>query len=107
MIPWSRYFCLTESLIWIEVEGIPQKAWCNDSLLKITIKWGHFVHFDDSQESIACNTWVCVRSSYMNLMSKTLVVVVDGISHSIRVKEVNGRLPNFVMNKRAKQEKKD
>ncbi|GJY17363.1 putative RNA-directed DNA polymerase, eukaryota, reverse transcriptase zinc-binding domain protein [Tanacetum coccineum] len=46
--PWYDEFVVDERLIWLEIEGVPIRAWCNDTFTHLCRKWGEVLFLDDS-----------------------------------------------------------
>lgn len=38
---WDRDFMPPERLVWVDVEGLPLRAWSKDAFIKIVAKWGY------------------------------------------------------------------
>ncbi|GJW65791.1 RNA-directed DNA polymerase, eukaryota, reverse transcriptase zinc-binding domain protein [Tanacetum coccineum] len=49
--PWHDDFVVEEHLIWLEIEGVPIRAWNNDIFTQICGKWGEVLFMDDSDQS--------------------------------------------------------
>ncbi|GKC85910.1 reverse transcriptase domain, reverse transcriptase zinc-binding domain protein [Tanacetum coccineum] len=49
--PWYDDFLVEESLVWLEIEGVPIHAWNNDTFTSIRRKWGDVLFYDDSDSS--------------------------------------------------------
>ncbi|GKC15182.1 reverse transcriptase domain, reverse transcriptase zinc-binding domain protein [Tanacetum coccineum] len=47
---WHDDFVVDERLIWIDVEGIPIRAWNNGTFSKICERWGEVIFMDDSDK---------------------------------------------------------
>lgn len=45
--PWDRNFVPLDRLIWVDVEGLPLRAWSKQAFTNILTKWGNIVHLDD------------------------------------------------------------
>ena len=94
--PWTKDFKVLERLIWIDVEGVPFKAWCPKSFSLIARKWGEVVFMDDSDGNNLYSSRICIKSSYLSLIFETVKVILDGCIHHVRVKEVCGWIPDFL-----------
>ncbi|GKA79596.1 uncharacterized mitochondrial protein-like protein [Tanacetum coccineum] len=44
-------FVLKERLVWLEIEGVPIRAWNNDTFKSICNKWGEVLFIDDTDSS--------------------------------------------------------
>ncbi|GKB48218.1 RNA-directed DNA polymerase, eukaryota, reverse transcriptase zinc-binding domain protein [Tanacetum coccineum] len=49
--PWSPHFEVQNRIVWIDVEGIPLRAWSKTTFNKIARKWGELVFTDDSNSA--------------------------------------------------------
>ncbi|GKB93516.1 putative RNA-directed DNA polymerase, eukaryota, reverse transcriptase zinc-binding domain protein [Tanacetum coccineum] len=78
--PWHDDFVVKERLIWIEVEGVPLRAWHNDTFKFFCNKWGEMLFCDESD---GCKR-LCIKSSYGMLVFATILVTVKGVSYAIR-----------------------
>ncbi|CAI9266941.1 unnamed protein product [Lactuca saligna] len=45
--PWGRNFIPLDTIVWVDIEGIPLRAWSKTSFRKIFEKWGTIVQIDD------------------------------------------------------------
>ncbi|GJS44824.1 hypothetical protein Tco_0594945 [Tanacetum coccineum] len=47
MKPWHDDFMVEERLVWLEIEGVPLRAWENNTFKSICSKWGEVIFSDD------------------------------------------------------------
>ena len=94
--PWDRNFVNKERLVWLDVEGVPLRAWSKSTFTKFLAKWGDImIMSNDLGENLYSNR-VGVRTGFNNIISEVVQAKVDGIVFQIRVKEVVGWNPSFV-----------
>ncbi|GJY77506.1 reverse transcriptase domain, reverse transcriptase zinc-binding domain protein [Tanacetum coccineum] len=94
--PWHDDFVVKERLIWLEIEGVPLRAWHNYIFKKICERWGEMLFCDDSDGCNRLSKRLCIKSSHDLLVFATTFVVVKGVSYAIRVRELCSWTPTFV-----------
>ncbi|PWA55680.1 hypothetical protein CTI12_AA423080 [Artemisia annua] len=52
LIPWYNEFVVDERLVWLEIEGVPIRAWDNLVFTKICNRWGEIIFIDESDHGI-------------------------------------------------------
>ncbi|GJS98722.1 hypothetical protein Tco_0819892 [Tanacetum coccineum] len=67
--PWYDDFVVKERLVWLEIEGVPLRAWNNDTFNSIGSMWGEFA---------------------------TMMVSLKKVTYAIRVRELCSWTPSFV-----------
>lgn len=85
--PWYNDFVVDERLVWLEIEGVPIRAWDNQVFTKICNRWGEVIFFDDSD--------VCIKSTHANLIFISIMVTLNNVNYTIRVRELCGWTPTF------------
>ncbi|GJV98258.1 reverse transcriptase domain, reverse transcriptase zinc-binding domain protein [Tanacetum coccineum] len=60
--PWHDDFVVEERLIWLEVEGVPIRAWDNQVFSQICSKWGEVLFIDDTDVSNRLSKRLCIKS---------------------------------------------
>ncbi|KAI3769750.1 hypothetical protein L6452_00863 [Arctium lappa] len=94
--PWTKDFKVMERLIWLDVEGVPIKAWSFKSFTMIVRKWGEVIFKDDDDGNNLYSSRICIKSSHPSLIFETVKVILEGNVHYVRVKEVCGWIPDFI-----------
>nr|GEY80269.1 RNA-directed DNA polymerase, eukaryota, reverse transcriptase zinc-binding domain protein [Tanacetum cinerariifolium] len=85
----------TDRIVWIDVEGIPLRAWSKTTFNKITRKWGELVFMDDSNSANKYSLRICVKTTFFHLIAESLKVIIKGKVYVVRAKEVTGWVPDF------------
>ncbi|PWA63388.1 hypothetical protein CTI12_AA349520 [Artemisia annua] len=94
--PWYDKFVVDERLIWLEIEGVPIRSWCNDTFNQIGRKWGEVLFLDDSDPCNRLSKRFCVKSSHAFLIFESTLVTLNKVTYAIRVRELCSWTPNFI-----------
>ncbi|GJZ19134.1 RNA-directed DNA polymerase, eukaryota, reverse transcriptase zinc-binding domain protein [Tanacetum coccineum] len=62
--PWHDDFVVEERLIWLEIEGVPIRAWNNEIFTQIYGKWGEVLFMDGSDQWNRLFKRLCIKSSH-------------------------------------------
>ncbi|KAL4557075.1 hypothetical protein LXL04_035245 [Taraxacum kok-saghyz] len=92
---WDRNFVSEDRLVWVDIEGLPIRAWSKTAVRQIVARWGTVAHLDDSLGEDLYKNRVCMLTGYQGIISEVIKVRVDGDIFSIRVKEAPGWIPSF------------
>ncbi|KAL4575791.1 hypothetical protein LXL04_011877 [Taraxacum kok-saghyz] len=95
IIDWSRDFVPKERLVWLDIEGMPLRAWCRLSVELVVAKWGTIVHMEENFGANLASSRICLETQHMDIISDVLSVCVDELTSVVRVKEVTGWSPSF------------
>ncbi|GKB71672.1 putative RNA-directed DNA polymerase, eukaryota, reverse transcriptase zinc-binding domain protein [Tanacetum coccineum] len=93
--PWHDDFVMDERLIWLEIKGVPLRAWEKDTFNSIARKWGELLFMDDYDGCNRLSKRVCIKSSYALLVFATIIVSVNDVNYAIRVRELCSWTPSF------------
>ncbi|GKE73231.1 reverse transcriptase domain, reverse transcriptase zinc-binding domain protein [Tanacetum coccineum] len=96
--PWYDEFVVDERLIWLEIEGVPIRAWCNDTFTHLCRKWGEVLFLDDSDPCNRLSKRLCIKSSHALLVFESTLVTLNNVNYTIRVRELCSWTPNFICN---------
>ncbi|GJU27390.1 putative RNA-directed DNA polymerase, eukaryota, reverse transcriptase zinc-binding domain protein [Tanacetum coccineum] len=96
MKPWHDDFVVDERLVWLEIEGVPLRAWENDTFKSICSKWGDVIFSDDSDLNNRLSKRLCIKSTHSQLIFATLFVSLNKINYAIRIRELCSWTPTFV-----------
>ncbi|GKB34242.1 reverse transcriptase domain, reverse transcriptase zinc-binding domain protein [Tanacetum coccineum] len=86
--PWYDDFVVEERLIWVEIEGVPIRAWNNDTFKEICSRWGEVLFMDDSDEYNRLSKRLCIKSSHALSVFTTILVTLNTVTYVIRVREL-------------------
>ncbi|GJW89550.1 RNA-directed DNA polymerase, eukaryota [Tanacetum coccineum] len=78
---WHDDFVVEERLIWIEIEGVPLRAWSDKTFNKICSKWGEMLFIDDSDGCNRLSKRICIKSSH------ALLVFATSMEDEIQIQE--------------------
>ncbi|CAI9292934.1 unnamed protein product [Lactuca saligna] len=93
--PWDRNFVPLERLIWVDVEGLPLRAWSKQAFKNILAKWGNILHLDDDLGENVYKKRICILSSFQEIISQVIKVSIDGQYFWVRIKQARGWTPSF------------
>ncbi|CAI9278083.1 unnamed protein product [Lactuca saligna] len=93
---WDKTFVPTDHIVWVDVEGLPLRAWNKNSFRHILAKWGSIAHLDDNIGEDVYKSCVCILTSFLRIISEVIKVSIDGEIFLIRIKEAPGWNPTFV-----------
>nr|GEZ93870.1 RNA-directed DNA polymerase, eukaryota [Tanacetum cinerariifolium] len=89
------YILNKDRIVWIDVEGIPFRAWSKTTFNKIARKWGELIFMDDSNGTNKYSLRICVKTTFFHLIVESLKVIIKGKVYVVRAKEVTGWVPDF------------
>nr|GFC01728.1 hypothetical protein CTI12_AA602910 [Tanacetum cinerariifolium] len=92
---WTPQFEVQDRIVWIDVEGIPLRAWSKTTFNKIARKWGELIFMDDSNSANKYSLCICVKTTFFHLIAEYLKVIIKGKVYVVRAKEVTGWVPDF------------
>ncbi|GJV53563.1 RNA-directed DNA polymerase, eukaryota, reverse transcriptase zinc-binding domain protein [Tanacetum coccineum] len=95
LIQASNSFCIDERVSWIDIEGIPLKAWSKNTFNRITSKWGEVLYLDEQEEGYLHSKRVCVKTKLVDIICESVKIIIQGKTYWIRAKEVTGWIPDF------------
>ncbi|GJY87422.1 RNA-directed DNA polymerase, eukaryota, partial [Tanacetum coccineum] len=82
---WHNDFNVQERLVWLEIEGVPVRAWYDDTFKSVCKKWGEVMFIDNSDLSNRFTIRVCVKSSHQLLIFAITNITLNGVSYFFRV----------------------
>nr|GEV98145.1 putative RNA-directed DNA polymerase, eukaryota, reverse transcriptase zinc-binding domain protein [Tanacetum cinerariifolium] len=92
---WDPNFETNDRVMWIDIEGIPLRAWSQPNFEKIARKWGELIHLDNSNVPNKSSMRVYVKTKIQHIIVESFKVVLEGKIIIIRAKEVTGWAPDF------------
>ncbi|PWA76520.1 reverse transcriptase domain, Reverse transcriptase zinc-binding domain protein [Artemisia annua] len=94
--PWHDDFVVKERLIWLEIEGVPLRAWTDDTFKQICSQWGELLFIDDTDGCNRLSKRLCIKSPHALLVFATIMVSLNDVTYAIRVRELCSWTPTFV-----------
>ncbi|KAI3766921.1 hypothetical protein L2E82_17000 [Cichorium intybus] len=83
-------------LVWLDIEGVPLRAWCKSNFEKVANRWGQVVYMDGNLGiSLAVNR-LCVETKVMGIIAEEMTVMIDNHVFVLRIREAVGLWPTFV-----------
>lgn len=95
LIPWYNEFVVDERLVWLEIEGVPVRAWDNLVFTKICNRWGEIIFIDESDVCNRLSKRLCIKSTHMDLIFVSIMVTLNNVNYNIRVRELCSWTPTF------------
>nr|GEX04620.1 RNA-directed DNA polymerase, eukaryota, nucleotide-binding alpha-beta plait domain protein [Tanacetum cinerariifolium] len=84
----SNEFICRDRIIWVDIEGIPMKAWTKESFAKIATKWGSMMDIEDSVDVTFARKRLCILTKQeFNILEK-FKVIIQGKVFMVRAKEL-------------------
>ncbi|KAL4569554.1 hypothetical protein LXL04_025194 [Taraxacum kok-saghyz] len=92
---WNRNFVPDQRLAWLDIEGVPLRAWSKTNFHKLALKWGTIVYMDENLGLSLATNRVCIETNRMGIISEDTRIAVDDDRFIVRVREVSGWIPTF------------
>lgn len=86
----------SDRIVWVDVEGVPRRAWSKNSFRHILAKSGSIAHLDDNIGEDVYKSRVCIITTFLGIISEVSKVSIDGEIFPIRIKEALDWNPTFV-----------
>ncbi|GJX06751.1 nucleotide-binding alpha-beta plait domain-containing protein [Tanacetum coccineum] len=91
----SNDFTINERVTWVDIDGIPLKAWSKNTFTRITSKWGELLYFDDQEEGYLHSKKICIKTKLIENIYESFKIISQGKVFWVRAKEVSGWVPDF------------
>ncbi|GJT16199.1 nucleotide-binding alpha-beta plait domain-containing protein [Tanacetum coccineum] len=85
-----------ERITWLDIEGVPLKAWTNNTFKRIASKWGELLYDEDQEEFCFHSKRICILTKYADTILESFKIIIRGKVFWIRAKEAGGWTPDFV-----------
>ncbi|GKD04379.1 RNA-directed DNA polymerase, eukaryota, reverse transcriptase zinc-binding domain protein [Tanacetum coccineum] len=72
----SDSFHADERVAWIDIEGVPLKAWTTNTFTKIITKWGDLLYEDDKEETCFHRKRVCIKTKMNGNIFESFKIIV-------------------------------
>ncbi|GJR29993.1 RNA-directed DNA polymerase, eukaryota [Tanacetum coccineum] len=54
---------LKERIVWVDIEGVPLRAWSQSTFKKIGAKWGEVMRLEENKEDMFARKRICIKTS--------------------------------------------
>nr|GEZ82748.1 RNA-directed DNA polymerase, eukaryota [Tanacetum cinerariifolium] len=88
-------FGLDERVVWMEISGLPLKAWTPSAFKKIVNSWGSPLFIDDDPNETVSTGRVCIKTRIQGHINEFCIVNVLGKTYNVYVKEFAGWAPDI------------
>ena len=95
----SPDFISEERIVWLDIEGIPLRAWSRETFRKIGKKWGETLDLEDNMDTSFGRKRLCVETAHPVSILETFKIIVKGRVFMVRAKELFTWNPSFIDNK--------
>ncbi|GKA56844.1 hypothetical protein Tco_0755916 [Tanacetum coccineum] len=72
----SELFYVDERVAWVDIEGVPMKAWMTNTFTKIISKCGDLIYEDDKEESYFHRKRVCIKTKMEGIIFESFKIIV-------------------------------
>ncbi|KAL4589953.1 hypothetical protein LXL04_002866 [Taraxacum kok-saghyz] len=105
--PWHNGFVVKERLLWVEVEGLPLLAWCNETFKRVAAKWGELVFVDNLYTANRYSIRLGIKTEHALLVFESVFVNVLGVEYCIRIRELSSWTPTFITGYKAEDREQE
>ncbi|GJS12658.1 RNA-directed DNA polymerase, eukaryota [Tanacetum coccineum] len=92
-------FVSDERIAWVDIEGVPIRAWSVETFSRIGKKWGELLNIEDTSVATFGRKRVCILTKNPVSILESFKIIVKGKVFMIRAKELFTWSPNFLTNK--------
>ncbi|GJY99671.1 RNA-directed DNA polymerase, eukaryota [Tanacetum coccineum] len=91
----SNSFYVDERVAWIEIKGVPLRAWSHNTFSIISSTWGTLLYDEDEGAPHFHRKRLCIKTTIQDIIFYSIKIIVKWKVFWIRVKELTGWTPNF------------
>nr|GEV36108.1 RNA-directed DNA polymerase, eukaryota, reverse transcriptase zinc-binding domain protein [Tanacetum cinerariifolium] len=91
----SNDFTLDARSTWVDVEGVPLKAWSEETFKRIATKWGNILLMEDSGDDLFHSKRLCILTTVWTNIFEVFKIMFNGKGYWVRAKEATGWIPDF------------
>nr|GFA75241.1 RNA-directed DNA polymerase, eukaryota [Tanacetum cinerariifolium] len=92
-------FVSEERIAWVDIKGVPIRAWSVETFSCIGKKWGELLNIEDTSEATFGRKRVCILTKNSVSILESFKIIVKGKVCMIRAKELFTWSPNYLTNK--------
>ncbi|GKC17980.1 hypothetical protein Tco_1014762 [Tanacetum coccineum] len=94
--PTCNSFISDERIVWVSLEGLPIRAWTDNTFSKVASKWGELVIWEESEESTLSCKHLCIKTKMNEIINESFKLILKGKVHWLRAKELDAWVPKFL-----------
>ncbi|GJV52968.1 hypothetical protein Tco_1448709 [Tanacetum coccineum] len=92
-------FVSDERIVWVDIEGVPLKAWSRETFIRIGKKWGEMLELEDNADNSFGRKRLCIKTKHAVSILESFKIIVKGKVFMVRAKELFTWNPSFVVHK--------
>ncbi|GKA07971.1 RNA-directed DNA polymerase, eukaryota, partial [Tanacetum coccineum] len=92
-------FVSEDRIVWMDIEGVPLKAWSRETFIKIGKKWGETLDLEDNTATSFGRKRICIRTNHATSIFESFKIIVKGRVYMVRAKELFTWNPIFMIHK--------
>ncbi|GJV80215.1 RNA-directed DNA polymerase, eukaryota [Tanacetum coccineum] len=92
-------FVSDERIVWVDIEGVPLKAWSRETFTRIAKKWGEMLELEDNADNSFGRKRICIKTKNPVSILESFKIIVKGKIFMVRAKELFTWNPSFVVSK--------
>nr|GEV47626.1 hypothetical protein [Tanacetum cinerariifolium] len=92
-------FVSKDRIIWMDIEGVPLKAWSRETFIKIGKKWGETLDLEDNPVMSFGRKRICIKTKHATSILESFKIIVKGKVYMVRAKELFTWNPVFMIHK--------
>ncbi|GJY87841.1 Toll/interleukin-1 receptor domain-containing protein [Tanacetum coccineum] len=92
-------FVSEDRIIWMDIEGVPLKAWSRETFIKIGKKWGETLDLEDNSVTSFGRKRICIKTKHATSILESFKIIVKGKVYMVRAKELFTWNPVFMTHK--------
>ncbi|GJV86536.1 RNA-directed DNA polymerase, eukaryota [Tanacetum coccineum] len=81
-------FVSRERIVWVDIEGVPLRAWSQSTFKKIGAKWGEVMKLEENKEDMFARKRICIKTSREDNILERFKITIRGKIYMIRAKEL-------------------
>ncbi|GJR53356.1 RNA-directed DNA polymerase, eukaryota [Tanacetum coccineum] len=73
-------FVSRERIVWVDIEGVPLRAWSQSTFKKIGAKWGEVMKLEENKEDMFARKRICIKTSREDNILERFKITVRGFT---------------------------
>ncbi|GJS34548.1 RNA-directed DNA polymerase, eukaryota [Tanacetum coccineum] len=71
-------FVSDERIVWVDIEGVPLKAWSRETFTRIAKKWGEMLELEDNADNSFGRKRICIKTKNPVSILESFKIIVKG-----------------------------